>query len=141
MCTTKPHKSGVATIWQHPVNHPPCKNTDLQQHVNVLSFFHVAAPCPNTGIQAKLDCRTNSALISWTPGNGALSFNATLQSFQDAQKHSCFTNGSSCNITSLPCGQHYNVSVTGYGQNCSTCSKPLVTLDTGITSNNNSKRN
>ncbi|XP_051768188.1 uncharacterized protein fndc7rs1 isoform X1 [Ctenopharyngodon idella] len=90
----------------------------------------VSAPCPNTGIQAKLDCRTNSALISWTPGNGALSFNATLQSFQDAQKHSCFTNGSSCNITSLPCGQHYNVSVTGYGQNCSTCSKPLVTLDT-----------
>uniref|UniRef100_A0A9J8DFI8 Fibronectin type-III domain-containing protein n=1 Tax=Cyprinus carpio carpio TaxID=630221 RepID=A0A9J8DFI8_CYPCA len=90
----------------------------------------VSAPCHNTGIQASLDCRTNSALISWTPGNGTLSFNATLQSFQDPQKHSCFTNGSSCNIGSLPCGQHYNISVTGYGQTCSTCSKTLVTLDT-----------
>uniref|UniRef100_A0A8C1RPT0 Fibronectin type-III domain-containing protein n=1 Tax=Cyprinus carpio TaxID=7962 RepID=A0A8C1RPT0_CYPCA len=90
----------------------------------------VSAPCHNTGIQASLDCRSNSALISWTPGNGTLSFNATLQSFQDPQKHSCFTNGSSCNIGSLPCGQHYNISVTGYGQTCSTCSKTLVTLDT-----------
>uniref|UniRef100_A0A8C1YC66 Fibronectin type-III domain-containing protein n=1 Tax=Cyprinus carpio TaxID=7962 RepID=A0A8C1YC66_CYPCA len=90
----------------------------------------VSAPCHNTGIQASLACRTNSALISWTPGNGTLSFNATLQSFQDPQKHSCFTNGSSCNIGSLPCGQHYNISVTGYGQTCSTCSKTLVTLDT-----------
>ncbi|XP_077077959.1 uncharacterized protein fndc7rs1 [Siphateles boraxobius] len=94
------------------------------------SITLVSAPCPNTGIQARLDCRTNSALISWTPGNGTLSSNATLQSFQDAQKHSCFTNGSSCNISSLQCGQHYNISVTGYGQNCSTCSKPLLTLDT-----------
>uniref|UniRef100_A0A8C1BB54 Fibronectin type-III domain-containing protein n=1 Tax=Cyprinus carpio carpio TaxID=630221 RepID=A0A8C1BB54_CYPCA len=90
----------------------------------------VSAPCHNTGIQASLDCRTNSAHISWTPGNGTLSFNATLQSFQDPQKHSCFTNGSSCNIGSLPCGQHYNISVTGYGQTCSTCSKTLVALDT-----------
>ncbi|XP_056116347.1 uncharacterized protein fndc7rs1 isoform X2 [Rhinichthys klamathensis goyatoka] len=97
---------------------------------NSVTSQVTAAPCPNTGIQARLDCRTNSALISWTPGNGTLSSNATLQSFQDAQKHSCFTNGSSCNISSLQCGQHYNISVTGYGQNCSTCSKPLVTLDT-----------
>ncbi|XP_059420230.1 fibronectin type III domain-containing protein 7-like [Carassius carassius] len=97
----------------------------------------VSAPCHNTGIQASLDCRTNSALISWTPGNGSLSFNATLQSLQDPQKHNCFTNGSSCNIGSLPCGQHYNICVTGYGQTCSTSSKALVTLDTGITLNNN----
>ncbi|XP_067309533.1 uncharacterized protein fndc7rs1 [Pseudorasbora parva] len=89
-----------------------------------------AAPCPNTGIQARLDCRTNSALVSWTPGNGSVNFNATLQSLQDAQKRSCFTSGSSCNISSLQCGTRYNVSVIGYGQNCSTCSKPLVTLDT-----------
>ncbi|XP_016396758.1 fibronectin-like [Sinocyclocheilus rhinocerous] len=93
-------------------------------------FTLVSAPCHNTGIQASLDCRTNSALISWTPGNGSLSFNATLQSFQDPQKHSCFSNGSSCNISSLPCGQHYNISVTGYGRTCSTSSKTLVTLDT-----------
>ncbi|XP_026111092.1 fibronectin type III domain-containing protein 7-like [Carassius auratus] len=90
----------------------------------------VSAPCHNTGIQASLDCRSNSALISWTPGNGSLSFNATLQSLQDPQKHNCFTNGSSCNIGSLPCGQHYNICITGYGQTCSTSSKALVTLDT-----------
>uniref|UniRef100_A0A8C1ZY74 Fibronectin type-III domain-containing protein n=1 Tax=Cyprinus carpio TaxID=7962 RepID=A0A8C1ZY74_CYPCA len=88
-----------------------------------------SAPCNNTGIQASLDCSSNSALISWTPGNGSLSFDATLQSFQDTQQHSCFTNGSSCSISSLPCGQHYNISVTGHGQTCSTSSKTLVTLD------------
>ncbi|TRY81822.1 hypothetical protein DNTS_000528, partial [Danionella cerebrum] len=73
----------------------------------------VAAPCPSTGIQTRLDCRSSSALISWTPGNGSSSFNATLQSTQDLQKYTCFTSSSSCNISSLPCGQHFNVSVMG----------------------------
>lgn len=81
-----------------------------------------------------LDCRTNTALITWTPGNGTLGFNATLHSTEDSHQHSCTTNSSSCNVTSLHCGERYNVSVTGYGQSCATFTKTLLTVDTGITS-------
>ncbi|TRY81820.1 hypothetical protein DNTS_000526 [Danionella cerebrum] len=97
---------------------------------NSSSVQMQTAPCPSTGIQTRLDCRSSSALISWTPGNGSSSFNATLQSTQDLQKYTCFTSSSSCNISSLPCGQHFNVSVMGNGQNCSTCSRPSLTVDT-----------
>ncbi|XP_073727799.1 uncharacterized protein fndc7rs1 [Misgurnus anguillicaudatus] len=90
----------------------------------------VSAPCPNTNVQARLDCQTNAALISWTPGNGTLRFNATLQSSRDFNQHSCITNSSSCNISSLQCGERYNISVTGYGQTCSSCSTTSLSLDT-----------
>nr|XP_055057047.1 uncharacterized protein LOC129441425 [Misgurnus anguillicaudatus] len=90
----------------------------------------VSAPCPNTNVQARLDCQTNAALISWTPGNGTLRFNATLQSSRDLNQHSCTTNSSSCNISSLQCGERYNISVTGYGQTCSSCSTTSLSLDT-----------
>ncbi|XP_073671225.1 uncharacterized protein [Paramisgurnus dabryanus] len=89
----------------------------------------VSAPCPNTNVQARLDCQTNAALISWTPGNGTLRFNATLQSSRDFNQHSCITNSSSCNISSLQCGERYNISVTGYGQTCSSCSTTSLSLD------------
>nr|XP_009297086.3 uncharacterized protein fndc7rs1 [Danio rerio] len=89
-----------------------------------------SAPCPNSGIQATLDCGSNSALVSWTPGNGALSFNVSLQSFQDSQLHSCFTSGSLCNISSLQCGQRYSINVTGNGLVGSSISTSMATVDT-----------
>ncbi|XP_056336881.1 uncharacterized protein fndc7rs1 [Danio aesculapii] len=123
-CTLAKLLCGVKYNLSVTMNDGHCKSlpsTAIQIH---------PAPCSNTGIQARLDCGTNSALVSWTPGNGALSFNVTLQSFQDSQLHSCLTNGSSCNISSLQCGQRYSISVTGNGQAGTSVSTPMATVDT-----------
>ncbi|XP_049332490.1 G surface protein, allelic form 156-like isoform X9 [Astyanax mexicanus] len=89
-----------------------------------------AAPCPSTNLQASLDCSSSSALISWTPGNGTQYSNVTIQTLQLPQLLFCGSNGSSCNISALPCGQSYTVTATGYRQSCSTPSIASVLLNT-----------
>ncbi|XP_074491158.1 uncharacterized protein fndc7b [Sebastes fasciatus] len=75
-------------------------------------------PCPHSGLQTNLDCDTNTAVVSWTPGSGILYYNATADAFNIAHQQTCSTSGSSCNISSLRCGESYRVSVSGQGQNC-----------------------
>ncbi|KAL1249579.1 hypothetical protein QQF64_020584 [Cirrhinus molitorella] len=79
-------------------------------------------PCPHTDLQATLDCSTDSALISWTPGKGTLIYNATAEGLDVNQKVSCSTAGSACNVTNLHCGSRYQVSVSGEGL---TCASPM----------------
>nr|XP_019965387.1 PREDICTED: uncharacterized protein LOC109644441 [Paralichthys olivaceus] len=75
-------------------------------------------PCPHSALEATLDCNTNTALVSWTPGSGIMYYNASADAFNIAHKQTCSTSGNSCNITSLHCGESYKVSVSGQGQNC-----------------------
>nr|XP_015211037.1 PREDICTED: uncharacterized protein LOC102685057 [Lepisosteus oculatus] len=76
------------------------------------------APCPNTNLQASIDCPTNVAAISWTPGNGSDSYEALAECFSIGHRAVCNTTGSSCNISTLQCGKRYTVSVTGEGNGC-----------------------
>ncbi|XP_039902211.1 uncharacterized protein LOC120742836 [Simochromis diagramma] len=76
-------------------------------------------PCPHSGLRTSLDCNTNTAVVSWTTGIGILYYNATAQAFGSIDKQTCSTNGSSCNISSLQCGESYKVSVSGQGLYCS----------------------
>ncbi|XP_045906573.1 fibronectin type III domain-containing protein 7-like [Micropterus dolomieu] len=57
-------------------------------------------------------------MVSWTPGRGISYYNVTANAFDVVDKKACSTNGSSCNISSLRCGQSYRVSVSGQGQTC-----------------------
>ncbi|KAG5847415.1 hypothetical protein ANANG_G00125810 [Anguilla anguilla] len=75
-------------------------------------------PCPHSQLQSALDCSSNSALISWTPGNGTLLYNVSAEALSTGDYVSCTSNGSSCNISALGCGQRYRVSVVGTGLNC-----------------------
>ncbi|XP_072525550.1 uncharacterized protein [Salminus brasiliensis] len=125
---------------------PPCSIRDLQcgqdysfrvtaQHNSCFSpvsqdITLSAAPCPSTNLQASLDCSSSSVLVSWSLGNGTQLSNVTVQSLQTPQQFSCISNGSSCNISTLPCGQRYALAVTGYRQSCSTRSDVSLTLDT-----------
>ncbi|KAL7397583.1 hypothetical protein ABVT39_024505 [Epinephelus coioides] len=82
------------------------------------SISVTTGPCPHSGLQATLDCDTNTAVVHWTPGSGILYYNASADAFDIVHQQTCSTNGSSCNITSLRCGESYRVSVSGQGQNC-----------------------
>ncbi|KAI4885449.1 hypothetical protein NFI96_001413 [Prochilodus magdalenae] len=78
---------------------------------------HTAA-CPARAIQTTISCRNNTASVSWSPGAGAVSYSATLQS-SDGHTYPCNSTTTSCDITNLPCGQTYSVTVAARGLNCS----------------------
>uniref|UniRef100_A0A8C1XZZ6 Fibronectin type-III domain-containing protein n=1 Tax=Cyprinus carpio TaxID=7962 RepID=A0A8C1XZZ6_CYPCA len=88
------------------------------------------APCPHSDLQATLDCSTDSALISWTPGRGNLIYNASAEGFDVNHQVSCSTPGSTCNVTNLHCGSRYQVTVSGEGLTCSDTSDEWIALET-----------
>ncbi|XP_056304665.1 uncharacterized protein LOC130216807 [Danio aesculapii] len=87
-------------------------------------------PCPQSNLQATLDCSTDSALISWRPGNGILNYSASAEGFDVNHKVSCSTSGSSCNVTNLHCGNRYQVLVDGEGLTCPSQSDEWIALKT-----------
>ncbi|XP_055044899.2 uncharacterized protein fndc7b [Misgurnus anguillicaudatus] len=90
-----------------------------------------ADPCPHHDLRATLSCSSNSALISWMPGNGTLTYNATAEiNFDQEHVVSCNTSGSSCNLTDLWCGSSYKVSVSGQGLTCPSQPDEWITLKT-----------
>ncbi|KAK1790976.1 hypothetical protein P4O66_014810, partial [Electrophorus voltai] len=76
-----------------------------------------SAPCPPDRIQTIIGCRNNSASVSWSPAIGAVSYVATLQS-SNGSMYTCNGIATSCDVTNLPCGQNYSVTVAVNGQNC-----------------------
>uniref|UniRef100_A0A3B4UUE8 Fibronectin type-III domain-containing protein n=1 Tax=Seriola dumerili TaxID=41447 RepID=A0A3B4UUE8_SERDU len=97
--------------------------TVLARHDSCVSLVSesitaTTGPCPHSGLKTTLDCQTNTAVVSWTPGSGIQYYNASADAFDIAHQQTCSTNGSSCNVTSLRCGESYRVSVSGQGQNC-----------------------
>lgn len=89
-------------------------------------------PCPHSDLLTSLDCDTNAVSVSWTPGSGILYYNASADPFNARNEpQSCSTNGSSCNVTSLRCGESYRVSVSGQGETCPSPSQSWNRLNTG----------
>ncbi|KAM3619311.1 uncharacterized protein V6R79_006036 [Siganus canaliculatus] len=92
-----------------------------------------AVPCPHRGLNTSLDCDTNTAVVAWTPGSGILHYNASaVTSLTTGGEHKsfCFSGGSSCNISSLLCGQTYMVSVSGQGQTCARRAQDWMRINT-----------
>lgn len=88
-------------------------------------------PCPHSNLQSTLDCSTDTALISWTPGSGTLMYNISADGFDVDHEVSCRTSGSACNITNLYCGSRYQVSVSGQGLTCPSQSYDWIALNSG----------
>ncbi|XP_070688890.1 fibronectin type III domain-containing protein 7-like [Pempheris klunzingeri] len=66
------------------------------------------APCMPMNLM--LDPKNSScASVSWTANNRAATY--TVSALGDDGRHTCTTNGNSCDITDLPCGSTYEVSV------------------------------
>ncbi|XP_057183469.1 G surface protein, allelic form 156-like [Triplophysa rosa] len=91
----------------------------------------ITGPCPHRDLRATPNCGSNSAQISWLPGNGTLNYNASAEIGSDEEHSvSCSTSGSSCSITNLQCGSSYQISVTGQGLSCPSRTNEWITLQT-----------
>uniref|UniRef100_A0A3P8T914 Fibronectin type-III domain-containing protein n=1 Tax=Amphiprion percula TaxID=161767 RepID=A0A3P8T914_AMPPE len=70
---------------------------------------HTKAPCMPTNLM--LNPKNSSCIsVSWTGNNRAANYTVTAGG--DDGIHSCTTSGTTCDITDLPCGSTYQVSVT-----------------------------
>ncbi|KAF7202765.1 putative LOC107392962-like protein [Nothobranchius furzeri] len=99
-------------------------------------------------MNTSLNCDTNTVTVSWTPGRGIFTYNVNANAFNIVDQQTCSTNGSSCNVTSLTCGESYQVSVSGLGKTCSSpaqtwnrvnaapCPPTQVRVDFSCSSNN-----
>ncbi|XP_053326269.1 uncharacterized protein LOC128500923 [Spea bombifrons] len=83
--------------------------------------FHTE-PCVPQNMKAEVLCGMNMAAISWNRPPGALNYTAVVRG-PHGQEHSCSTNESTCSIGMLTCGQRYNVTVTAFGDQCTTESR------------------
>ncbi|XP_078524471.1 uncharacterized protein LOC144797641 [Lissotriton helveticus] len=87
------------------------------------------APCTPTNINALIDCGSNIARVSWSSADGAVNY-TTILSRPGEAPHSCDTTGTSCEVSSLQCGQTYNVTVTAFSETCRGLPSPVQSLPT-----------
>ncbi|CAL8306274.1 unnamed protein product [Lota lota] len=105
-------------------NHDHCESLPSQ------AITASTGPCPQTALQATLECSSNTAVVSWTPGVGILTYNSSAEALDTADHRSCTTSGPGCNISSLLCGERYRVSVRGEGRTCPSSSRDWSTITT-----------
>ncbi|XP_029687008.1 fibronectin-like [Takifugu rubripes] len=88
-----------------------------------------AGPCMVSRIGAVIDCEADSALISWQPSSGAVSYITELTA---ASGHvtSCATNHTNCELSSMQCGEEYNVTVKAVGGTCNSTAQMAGYLST-----------
>ncbi|XDV45473.1 hypothetical protein PO909_013567, partial [Leuciscus waleckii] len=82
------------------------------------SVQHVtSAPCPPQNVVTSVGCDSGMVRVLWDESVGALSYTATLER-ADGNTTCCTANATSCEVTSLPCGQMYVLTVTAEGRIC-----------------------
>lgn len=81
-------------------------------------------------MRAVTGCQRDSALLSWQPSSGAASYIAELTA---ASGHvtGCATNRTNCELSSMPCGEEYSVTVTAVGGACNSTAQLAGNLFTG----------
>lgn len=89
-----------------------------------------AGPCQASGIEAEIDCEADSATISWQPGVGAVSYVTELTA-SSGHTTRCATNHTNCELSSLQCGEEYNVTVKALGDTCNNTAQMAGYLTTG----------
>lgn len=68
-------------------------------------------------MEAMLDCEFNSVTVSWHPSVGALSYTVEMTA-PTGHSDRCASNQTNCVVSSLRCGEDYNVTVTAVGEAC-----------------------
>ena len=101
-------------------------------HVFPDSFFSVSlAPCAPVGVDATVGCKSGTVSVWWDESVGAVSYTATLE--RSDGNTSCCTahNTTYCEVTSLPCGQMYVLTVTAEGRTCNSSQSTAAIIRTG----------
>uniref|UniRef100_A0A3B4UWS1 Fibronectin type-III domain-containing protein n=1 Tax=Seriola dumerili TaxID=41447 RepID=A0A3B4UWS1_SERDU len=142
----------VAYLDNHSGHYTSCTGTDTQCSVSRLMCGTVysvwvkalgwrynssdstvvsltSGPCQPSSIEAIMDCEARSATISWQPSVGASSYVAELTA-SSGHTTSCAANHTNCELSSLQCGQKYNVTVMALGETCNSTAQMAGYLTT-----------
>ncbi|XP_030607408.1 fibronectin type III domain-containing protein 7-like [Archocentrus centrarchus] len=74
-------------------------------------------PCVPTNVSVVMDCANNTAVVSWSPSQGAVEYSVMAHSAHC--NDSCQTSGLSCSLSNLTCGSRYTVQVVAMDDSCS----------------------
>lgn len=105
--------------------------------------FHAfpSAPCVPRELDVEVKCNSDgAAFVSWNVTNGTANFSLTAM-LSGALQTLCRTQGNSCNVTGLSCGETYNLSLTASNEQCSLTAPThahLSTRESSAHSNNGS---
>lgn len=77
-----------------------------------------------------MDCYTDTAMVTWYPSAGALSY-VTVATTASGHNVTCEGNTTSCEMEGLLCGETYYVSVEAVGETCSSVGHMTGHLVTG----------
>lgn len=81
----------------------------LKSSTKSFSALFPSAPCMPVNLQLTPE-NSSAVSVSWTAQNRAATYAARAMGGDGV--HNCTTAGSSCDITDLPCGSTYEISVT-----------------------------
>lgn len=103
---------------------------DIKDFNICTKYTPSAAPCHVSSIRAVTDCEADSAVVSWQPSSGAVSYITELTA---ASGHvtSCAANDTNCELSSVQCGEEYNVTVKAVGDACNSTAQLAGYLLTG----------
>lgn len=90
-----------------------------------------AGACQVSGIGAVTGCGAGSAVVSWQPSAGAGSYVTELEAAASGHVTSCATNHTKCELSSVQCGEEYNVTVKAVGGTCNSTARLAGYLLTG----------
>lgn len=91
-----------------------------------------AAPCAPEGVNVTVGCDSGTVSVRWLDSPGALTYTSTLARTNGQTSCCSALPGSTfCNVTSLPCGQMYVVTVTAVGRTCNSSQSIATTVQTG----------
>uniref|UniRef100_A0A4W5K701 Fibronectin type-III domain-containing protein n=1 Tax=Hucho hucho TaxID=62062 RepID=A0A4W5K701_9TELE len=93
--------------------------------VNTLT----TVPCVPTHVVAVMDCSDNTAAVTWSPTQGALSYRAVAQSPRGAIS-SCESTDPQCTLANLICGMPYTVQVVAVNERCSSLPSHMAEFQT-----------
>ncbi|XP_039458353.1 fibronectin type III domain-containing protein 7-like [Oreochromis aureus] len=95
-------------------------------------FRQDQVPCAPGNISTDLSCSTNDLTVSWISSSASLNYSVTAVPLAgNITSVICHTNGASCVLSGLQCGQTLNVSVEASSGICNGPHSPPQTVQTG----------
>lgn len=89
-----------------------------------------SVPCPPARVNSSITCQTNAAQVQWDRNGGAESYEVSALGTQGYVTQ-CNTTGTFCNMSSLLCGDVYNISVVALSNMCRVRGNPVPQLNSG----------
>lgn len=95
-----------------------------------ILFFLLPAPCPLITFLPTVDCTTNVVSVAWNDSVPGVTY---VVSAIDAtgQRQNCSGTDSGCELSTLDCGTHYNVTITPVRNGCMGIDSPTTMITTG----------